>query len=139
MRGIIRNFALSRHSRRVPSVVRVLFLRAAILLCLAVAAVNAVVLGGEYPGATAHRILLQEVLPLTLLAWAHLAVLDRAGDRSTARRFWPVVALCGDVALFIRTAPDIGRGAPPLTLLLPIVAVFLLATLLAVVLQTERS
>ncbi|MDF1506531.1 hypothetical protein, partial [Roseisolibacter sp. H3M3-2] len=55
-------------------------LRLAVLLCLAAAAPALASLAGEYPGfaRAGARVALAGPLPLALLAWLHLALLDRA-------------------------------------------------------------
>src|SRR4051812_42401733 len=102
-------------------------LRLAVLLLLGASAVSLAALGGEYPGETAagRRVAFREVLPLAVLAWVHLAVLDATPGRSpfvTLAAF----ALVGDVVLLARGVAHTRTSAPPLTLALPVIAALLL-------------
>ena len=66
------------------------------------------------------------MLPLALLAWAHLAVLGAAEPRVLRR--WAAVAVLGDVVLLAGSVAQAGSGAAPLTLAMPVIAALLVAS-----------
>ena len=103
-------------------------LRLATLLLLGAAAVSLAALSGEYPGATApgRRVATRHVLPLALLAWAHLAVLGAAEPRVLRR--WAAVAVLGDGVLLASGVAQARSGGAPLTLAMPVIAALLLAS-----------
>jgi hypothetical protein len=103
-------------------------LRLATLLLLGAAAVSLVALSGEYPGATAagRRVATRDVLPLALLAWAHLAVLGAPEPRVLLR--WALVAALGDGLLLAGSVAQARSGGAPLTLAMPVIAALLLAS-----------
>ena len=105
--------------------------RLATLLLLGAAAVSLAALSGEYPGATpaGRHVATRELLPLALLAWAHLAALDTQ-DRVALRR-WAAMAALGDAALLASGLTQAWRGGPPLTVALPVIAALLLAGTIA--------
>ena len=114
-------------------------LRLSVLLCLGAATISLVALGAEYPGASAanRRALGQEPLPLALLAWAHLGVLE--ATRGRVPGVWTALALGGDFVLLVRSAMAAHRGAAPLAAALPGVALLLLGCAVGVVWQTHRA
>jgi hypothetical protein len=107
-------------------------LRIAILLCLAAAAVTLAAMTAEYPGSTAagRRVLLNEVLPLVLVAWVNLYVLDRAYRLEPGARVYAAVASVVDIAMLAWTTPALSRGAAPLSVALPIIAALLFLSVL---------
>lgn len=106
-------------------------LRLATLCLLGAAAISLAALSGEYPGATpaGRRVATRDVLPISLLAWAHLGVLD---SRESGRRWWAAVASLGDGALLTIGVSRAWGGAAPLTLAVAAIAVVLLLGTLGV-------
>jgi hypothetical protein len=106
-------------------------LRLATLLLLGAAAVSLAALSGEYPGASAagRHVATRELLPLALLAWAHLVALDTQGR--VALRRWAAVAALGDAALLASGLTQAWRGGAPLTVALPVIAALLMAGTIA--------
>jgi hypothetical protein len=107
-------------------------LRIAILLCLAAAAVSLVAMNGEYPFSTVagRRVVVRDVLPLALIAWANLCALEKSYRFQSRDRTWIPIAALADVVMLTWTAPNVSRGAAPLTLALPIIATLLLVSIL---------
>lgn len=101
-------------------------LRFATLLLLAAAVVSLAALSREYPGATAagRRVATREVLPLALLAWAHIGMLDAREHRR--RQGWVAVATVADGMLLAIGVARASAGAAPLTLAVPVIIAFLL-------------
>ena len=110
-----------------------LALRLAVLLLLAAAAVTLVALSGEYPGETAagRRVAIRDALPLVLLAWAHVGLLDAAPARASFR-WWAAIAMVGDVALLALGLAQARHGGAPLVLALPVIAALLLVGTVAI-------
>ena len=115
-------------------------LRIAILLCLAAAAVVLAAMNGEYPANTAagRRVLVNEVLPLVLIAWVNLYVLEGAYRLEPSVWIYIPLAALVDVALLAWTVPAVSRGAAPLTLALPIIATLLLMSILGLAAISNR-
>jgi hypothetical protein len=115
-------------------------LRIAILLCLAAAAVTLAAMNGEYPANTAagRRVLVNEVLPLVLIAWVNLYVLEGAYRLEPSVWIYIPLAALVDVALLAWTVPAVSRGAAPLTLALPIIAALLLMSILGLAAISNR-
>ena len=80
-------------------------LRLAVLLLLGAAAVSLAALSDEYPGGTAAglRVAIRELLPLAVVAWVHVGVLDAAPGRA-AFGWFAAVAVVGDVVLRLAQA-----------------------------------
>ena len=114
-------------------------LRITTLLLLGAAAVSLAALSGEYPGATSagRHVAMREVLPLTLLAWVHVEVLDAPEYRNFRR--WAAVALVGDMTLVVSGAARARRGGAPLTVALPVVAALLLAVTVGLAWRVGRA
>jgi len=114
-----------------------LALRLGVLLCLATAALTLLALQSEYPGSTraGMRVALEEPLPLALLAWLHLVVLDRP------RRVAVAAALAADALYIALALPSVVRAGfrlPPLPLAEPFVALLLAAATLAMAREASR-
>ena len=97
-------------------------------------------MNGEYPANTAagRRVLVNEVLPLVLIAWVNLYVLE--GAYRLERSVWIYISLAAlvDVALLAWTVPAVSRGAAPLTIALPIIAALLLLSILGLAAISNR-
>jgi hypothetical protein len=89
-------------------------------------------MNGEYPGSTAagRRVLVNDVLPLILIAWVNLYVLERAYRLEPSDWIYISIAAVVDVAMLAWTAPAATRGAAPLTIALPIIATLLVMSIL---------
>ena len=120
--------------------VRIL-LRTSILLTLAAAVVSFLTLSGEYPGSTAagRYWAIREVLPLTLIAWLHLRVLEGTYRSRRINSVWIAAAIIVDIVMLVITAPAAVRGAAPFNLALPVIAILLLVSALATALHSRRS
>jgi hypothetical protein len=100
-------------------------LRVAIVLCLATAAVVLAALSREYPGwsRAGLRAALVEVIPLVLVPALHLGALAATAEpRRGTRGAWLGASLLADVLLLVATLPHARRGAPPVSLALPVLA-----------------
>jgi hypothetical protein len=115
-------------------------LRISILLCLAAAAVTLTAMNGEYPFSTVagQRVIVREVLPLALIAWVNLCALERAYPLQPRAKTWIATAALVNIVMLARTAPAASRGAAPLTLALPIIATFLLVSMLGLSVIASR-
>ena len=101
-------------------------LRVAVLLLLSATAVALVALSGEYPGSSGagRHVAMRELLPLALLAWAHLGMLDAPKRRAFWR--WAAIAALGDSVLLASGIVRARPGGAPLALALPVIAMLLL-------------
>ena len=107
-------------------------LRISILLCLAAAAVSLAAMNGEYPFSTVagQRVVVREVLPLALIGWVNLGALGRDYRFQPRDQTWIATAALVNIVMLAWTAPAASRGAAPLTLALPIIAILLLMSIL---------
>jgi hypothetical protein len=107
-------------------------LRISILLCLAAAVVSLWAMNGEYPFNTVagQRVVVRDVLPLVLIAWANLSALERRTDFNPRDRTWIAMAALVNLVMLAWTAPAAARGAAPLATALPIIAALLLVSIL---------
>ena len=103
-------------------------------MLLLLAAVVLAVGTGEYPGLTAPalRFMATEVVPPLIVAVLNLGAFAGA-NVVPAWRSWP--ALASSAALLAAVLPDVGRGAPPVSIALPVLA----ATLLIAGIVIERD
>jgi hypothetical protein len=103
--------------------------------------VSFLALSGEYPGSTAagRYWAVREVVPLVLIAWLHLRVVEGTYRSHRANTFWIAAAALVDVTMLVTTAPAALHGAAPFTLALPMIAILLLVSVLATALRSRRS
>jgi hypothetical protein len=97
-------------------------------------------MNGEYPASTAagRRVLVNEVLPLVLIAWVNLYVLEGAHRLGPSVWIYIPLAALVDVAMLAWTVPAVSRGDAPLTLALPIIATLLLMGILGLAAISHR-
>jgi len=116
-------------------------LRASILLTLAAAVVSLLALSGEYPGNTGagRHWAMRDIVPLALIAWLHLRVLEGTYRSHRTNTLWIAIAVIADVVMVVMTAPAALRGAAPFNLALPVIAILLLVSVLATALHSRRS
>src|SRR4051812_40061236 len=114
-------------------------LRLAVLLLLGAAVISFAAMSSEYPGATptGRVVALRDVLPLALLAWAHLGALDGSSGQLAFRR-WAAVAAVGDSVLLAISVARIRSGGPPLGIALPAIAALLLACTVGLVWRSRH-
>jgi hypothetical protein len=112
--------------------------RVGAVLLLLIAAILVAVKTSEYPGITrpALRFMATEVLPLIAVAALNLAALDVDVPVSAWRR---VGAIASSAVLLAASLPEFQRGAPPVSLALPIISAVLLAASAAIEMARRRQ
>ena len=123
--------AIAMHALRIA-------VRVAAVLLLLIAAILLAVKTGEYPGMTppALRFMATEVLPLIAVAALNLAALDVDVPAAGWRR---VIAIASSAVLLAASLPEFQRGAPPVSIALPIIAAVLLTASAAIEMIRRRK